>query len=213
MSATSRRFLRRRRRRRPFGAEARENSGGGGIRRWSNSASRSATCRRGARRPRPVRGRRDRCRQHSTIRANSCSGPVPTPAPHRRLQSPRASRLKRQSNSAQVVCLRRRLFRVTVNNGLRNAAAGVLKLPRAVNIADSRIGICAKIAGQRLARWSRAGRRSAAAPRSAVRDGGQAHRSPLRTIPPPSARGEARCEAQAVCRYRRAEPCRLENAC
>src|SRR5437879_5878162 len=31
---------------------------------------------------------------------------------------------KRQSNSAQVVCLWHRLFRVTVNNRLRNRAAG-----------------------------------------------------------------------------------------
>src|SRR6476620_3493479 len=43
-----------------------------------------------------------------------------TPAP----QPPRASLEKRQSNSAQVVCLWQRLFRVTVNNGLRNALAG-----------------------------------------------------------------------------------------
>src|SRR6202163_1531532 len=43
---------------------------------------------------------------------------------HLRLQPPRASLEKRQSNSAQVVCLWRRLFRVTVNNRLRNPPAG-----------------------------------------------------------------------------------------
>src|SRR3979411_2970935 len=37
--------------------------------------------------------------------------------------SPRVPK-KRQSNSAQVVCLWHRLFRVTVNNRLRNRAAG-----------------------------------------------------------------------------------------
>src|ERR1700733_1649224 len=37
-----------------------------------------------------------------------------------RLQPPRASLTERQSNSAQVVCLWLRLFRVTVNNQLRN---------------------------------------------------------------------------------------------
>src|ERR1700742_4078657 len=64
----------------------------------------------------------DRCPLHSTIRANSCSRPVRTlgasPAP---TASPRVP-LKRQSNSAQVVCLWVRLFRVTVNNGLRSEA-------------------------------------------------------------------------------------------
>src|SRR3954454_2769896 len=64
----------------------------------------------------------DRCLLHSTIRANSCSRPVSTygasPAP---TASPRVP-LKRQSNSAQVVCLWVRLFRVTVNNGLRSEA-------------------------------------------------------------------------------------------
>src|SRR3984957_14767031 len=66
----------------------------------------------------------DRCPQHSTIRANSCFRPVPTSALHLRLQPPRASLEKRQSNSAQVVCLWHRLFRVTVNNGLRNRSPG-----------------------------------------------------------------------------------------
>src|SRR4051812_30324987 len=64
----------------------------------------------------------DRCLLHSTIRANSCSRPVRTrgasPAP---TASPRVP-LMRQSYSAQVRCLRDRLFRVTVNNGLRVAA-------------------------------------------------------------------------------------------
>src|SRR5512140_3805693 len=43
---------------------------------------------------------------------------------HLRLQPPRASLEKRQSNSAQVVCLWHRLFRVTVNNRLRNWISG-----------------------------------------------------------------------------------------
>src|SRR5437879_10842896 len=45
------------------------------------------------------------------------SGAPPAPS-----ASPRVP-LKRQSNSAQVVCLWHRLFRVTVNNRLRNRAA------------------------------------------------------------------------------------------
>src|SRR5258707_120692 len=40
------------------------------------------------------------------------------------LQPPRASLQKRQSNSAQVVCLKVRLFRDTVNNQLRNQGLG-----------------------------------------------------------------------------------------
>src|SRR6202022_1237028 len=46
------------------------------------------------------------------------SGAPPAPS-----ASPRVPQ-KRQSNSAQVVCLWHRLFRVTVNNPLRNRAAG-----------------------------------------------------------------------------------------
>src|SRR5258706_15810601 len=45
------------------------------------------------------------------------SGAPPAPS-----ASPRVPQ-KRQSNSAQVVCLWHRLFRVTVNNRLRNRAA------------------------------------------------------------------------------------------
>ena len=41
---------------------------------------------------------------------------------------------ERQSNSAQVVCLWHRLFRVTVNNGLRIRPAGRRKLPLALEI-------------------------------------------------------------------------------
>ena len=51
-----------------------------------------------------------RCLQHSTIRANPCSRPVPTPA---RQPAPSASPrgpIKRQSNSAQLVCLRNSTF-------------------------------------------------------------------------------------------------------
>src|SRR5216683_442692 len=40
------------------------------------------------------------------------------------MPAPRASLLRRQSNSAQVVCLWHRLFRDTVKNGLKNQPAG-----------------------------------------------------------------------------------------
>src|SRR3981081_2458433 len=53
------------------------------------------------------------------LRSGSDSGAHPAPT-----ASPRVP-LKRQSNSAQVVCLRDRLFRVTVNNGLRSWAWGL----------------------------------------------------------------------------------------
>ncbi len=48
--------------------------------------------------------------------------------PTRRLQPSHACPLQRQSNLARVVCLENRLLSVTVNNELRNAVAGVLKL-------------------------------------------------------------------------------------
>src|SRR3954447_26774738 len=76
------------------------------------------TCPPAARRPRPSRGLTDRSPQDSTIRANSCFtgfdfGALPAPS-----ASPRVPE-ERQSNSAQVVCLCPRLFRVTVKNQLR----------------------------------------------------------------------------------------------
>ncbi len=75
----------------------------------------------------PAPGRMDRCLQYSTIRANSCFRPVPTSAPHLRLQPPRASRsrdnrIPRRSSASDA-----RLFRVTVNNGLRNWRRAALK--------------------------------------------------------------------------------------
>src|SRR3954454_9977425 len=54
-------------------------------------------------------------RIHALVRFELCSAsPSPSGSP--------LVPLKRQSNSAQVVCLWIRLFRVTVNNGLRSEA-------------------------------------------------------------------------------------------
>src|ERR1700737_21760 len=58
-----------------------------------------------------------------------------------RLPPPRASLEKRQSNSAQVVCLWRRLFRVTVKNRLRNGIAGPESSAFCVKSRPEQIGV------------------------------------------------------------------------